>query len=313
MTKYLVGLQTIQTGATKQGDQVVKFQMGSHLIRKGNAEERREVEKKKIDRLDPNAEKDTGENFGGNTMSLMVAGVMETSIPLSDFLDSIWIQNTLIAYHSPDSTNEDEVFAGAFEISTPKPGTPAINLLLYYLKSEQEKVDKLAAAMESKILPGMLGTVQEGIAMAGQILPTERVKRRVTAEREYLYGKNDYWGAFQVKIRFPRSVDFRGYEDGGACLGIHLDDMSALNFERVVKLVTEYRTLGMHEAERTVLHEKVYENQLALEQFRDSLADPADRILHDIVDDVIAILNVQTIYDRKLARSRDFWKKIKGK
>ncbi len=312
MSKYLVGLQTIQTGASKQGDQITKYQLGSHLIRKGTGEERHEVEKKKIERIDPDAEKEAGENFGGNTMSLMVAGVMETCIPLSDFLESLWIQNALIAFHVPNDDLEDEVFSGAFEISTPKPGSPAVNLLLYYRKSEQEKLTRMAAAVDAKILPGMLGMTQEGIAMAGQVLPQERVKRRVTSDREYLYGKNDTWGAYSVKIRFPKTVDFKGYEDGGACLGIHLDDMSAIPFERMVKLITEYRTFGMHDAERVVFHEKLYDNQLRLEAFRDELVDPSQRNLRDIVDDVISILNIQTIYDRKLARSRDFWKKVKG-
>ena len=44
MSKYLVGLQTIQTGASRKGGQVVKYQLGSHLIRKGTAGERHEVE-----------------------------------------------------------------------------------------------------------------------------------------------------------------------------------------------------------------------------------------------------------------------------
>ena len=313
MSKFLIGLQTIQTGASKQGDQVVKYQLGSHLIRRGSSEERLEVEKKKVARLDPNAEQEGGENYGGNTMSLMVAGVMDTCIPLSDFLESLWIQNSLAGYHSQSPESDDEVFSAAFEISTPKPNTPALNLLLYYLRSEQEKIDRLASAVESKILPGMLGMAQEGIAMAGQILAPERVKRRVTSDREYLYGNSEHWGAYAIKIRFPKSNDFKGYENGGASLGIHLDDVSSIGFERLVKLVTSLRTIGMHEAETVVIQEKVFENQMKLQSFLQSLTGPSDRLLHDIVADVIAILNIQTIYDRKLARSRDFWKKIKGR
>ena len=311
-SKYLVGLQTIQTGASKQGDQIVKFQMGSHLVRRGSGEERNEVEQKKLARIDPESQQEGGENFGGNTMSLMVAGVMDTCIPLSDFLDALWIQNTLIAYRSKEPESADEVFSGAFEISTPKPNAPALNLLLYYRKSEQEHMERLAAAVEAKILPGMMGMTQEGLAYAGQILPNAKVKRRVTSEREYLYGNNEFWGAFVVKIRFPLSPDFKGYEDGGACLGVHLDDMSSIPFERIVKLVTELRTVGMHEAERVTYHEKLFENQASLEAFQECLVDPADRLLRDIAADVTAILNVQTVYDRKLARSRDFWKKVKG-
>ena len=312
MSKYLIGLQTIQTGASKQGDKIIKYQLGSHLIRKGNNEEKEEVQQKKMALIDPDAEKEGGENFGGNTMSLMVAGVMESCIPLSDFIEALWIQNALIAYNAADPDNEEEVFAGAFEISTPKPDEPAINLLLYYLKSEQEKIDRLSAAVEAKILPGMLGMVQERIAMAGQVLPSEKVKRRVTSERDYLYGKNEYWGAYAVKVRFPKSNDFKGYENGGACLGIHLDDISYVTFERMVKLLTSLRTIGMHEAERVVIQERVFENQMNLPALRDRLTDPSDRLLQDVVTDVISVLNVQTIYDRKLARSRDFWKKVKG-
>jgi hypothetical protein len=43
-----------------------------------------------------------------------------------------------------------------------------------------------------------------------------------------------------------------------------------------------------------------------------SINDPNQRVLKDIASDVNAILNIGTIYDRKLARSRDFWKKVKG-
>ena len=48
MSGYLVGLQTIQSGATKQGDQIVKFQLASHLIRKGNGEEITKVKEKNM-------------------------------------------------------------------------------------------------------------------------------------------------------------------------------------------------------------------------------------------------------------------------
>lgn len=312
MAKYLVGLQTIQTGASKAGDQIIKYQLGSHLIRKGNSDERLQVEKKKHARINPDMEQEAGENYGGNTMSLMVAGVMDTSIPLSEFLESLWIQNSLIGYHAAEPDSPDEVFSCAFEISTPKPDAPALNFLIYYLKSEQEKIDRLAAAVEAKILPGMPEMVREGMAMAGQVLPHERVKRRITSDREYLYGNNEVWGAYAVKVRFPRSNEFKGYENGGACLGIHLDDISSIGFERLVKLVTALRTVGLHEAERIEYHEKLYENQQRLLSFHESLTDPSDRLLRDIVSDVMAILNIQTLYDRRLARSRDFWKKVKG-
>ena len=312
MSKYLVGLQTIQTGASRQGGQVVKYQLGSHLIRKGTAGERHEVEQKKISRIDPDAIREGGQDYGGNTLSLMVAGVMDTCIPLSDFLGAIWVQNALVASNAPDHDREDEVFSGAFEISTPKADTAALNLLLYYHKSEQEKMERLATAVEAKILPGMAGMASEGIALAGQVLPSERVKRRVTADREYLYGSNEFWGAYAIKIRFPRSNEFKGYQDGGACLGIHLDDMSSLPYERIVRLVTELRTIGMHDVERASFHDQLYDNQMRLEAFHETLSETTQRTLHDIVTDVICILNVQTIYDRQLARSRDFWKKVKG-
>lgn len=312
MSKYLVGLQTIQAGASKQGDQVVRYQLGSHLLRKGNSEERQEVKQKKMARIGQDSLEEGSEKFGGNTMSLMVAGVMDTCIPLCDFLESLWIQNALIAWNAPETTDEDEVFFGAFEISTPKPDAPALNLLLYYRLSQIESIKRLATAVEARILPGMMGMAQEGLAWAGQIMPQEKVKRRVTADRDYLYGNNANWGTYAMKIRFPKTAEFKGYEDGGASLGIHLDDMSAISLERMVKLITEMHTVGMHEAERVVYHERVYDNQARLDEFRETLTDPSDRMLRDIVSDVIAILNIQTIYDRKLARSRDFWKKVKG-
>ena len=71
MSQFLVGLQTIQTGASKQGDVVTKFQLGSHLIRKGTREECAEVAEKKKERIDPDSMGGGGENFGGQTMSLM--------------------------------------------------------------------------------------------------------------------------------------------------------------------------------------------------------------------------------------------------
>lgn len=312
MAKYLVGLQTIQTGASKQGDQVIKYQLGSHLIRPGNSEEREEVEQKRLARVDPDAAQESAEKYGGNTMSLLVAGVMDTSVPLSEFLEALWIQNALIAYNAQESDQKDEVFLGAYEISTPKPDSPALNLLLYYRQSEQAKMERLAASVQAKTLPGMMAMEQDGIAMAGQLLPTEKVKRRVTSDRDYLYGQNSVWGAFAIKVRFPRSNEFKGYKDGGACLGIHLDDMSAISFERMVKLITAIRAVGLHEAEQAVFHEKLFENQRQLKAFEQSLTHPSDRQLRDIVSDVLAILHIQTIYDRKLARSRDFWKKVKG-
>lgn len=313
MPRYLVGLQTIQNGATKRGEEVIKYQLGSHLIRRGNQEEREEVEKKRLARLDPDGNLAAGEQFGGNTMSMMVAGVMDTCVPLSDFLEALWIRHALIAYRSADTNSEDDVFSGAYEISTPKPDAPALNLLLYYRNSEQEKIRQLAASVESRILPGMDGLVREGIALGGQIMPSEQVKRRVTADRDYLYGQSDCWGAYAIKIRFPRRHEFQGYVNGGACLGIHLDDISAIPFERTVKLTTELRTVGMNEEERVVLREKVFDHQKNLAALVEQLTDPADRLLRDIAHDVHDVLHVQTIYDRKLARSRDFWKKVKGR
>lgn len=312
MSQLLVGLQTIQTGAIKQGDVITRYQLGSHLIRKGNRSEQQEVEKKKNERMDPESMCGDAENFGGMTMSLMVAGVMETSIPLSEFLESLWMQNAILAARAPQVDSEEEVFYGAFEVSTPKPDDPALNLLLYYQRSMQEQMERLAASVKAGILPGMVGMRNDGIALAGQVLPQEKVKRRVTSDRDYLYGRNDVWGVYAVKIRFPKSMDYDGYKDGGACLGIHLDDMSSIPFERVVKLATETRAVGMHEAERIQLQEKIAENQSDLNGMWERLTEPSERMLRDIVEDVIIIMNVNTIYDRKLARSRDFWKKIRG-
>lgn len=312
MSKLLVGLQTIQTGASKQGDVITKYQLGSHLVRKGTSEECVEVAQKRSDRIDPASIAGGEENFGGQTMSMMVAGVFDTSVALSEFLESLWIQNALIAYRSPEVADEEEVFSGAFEISTPKPDAPALNLLLYFHQSMMEPMKRLATAVQAKILPGMKGMAEEGIAFAGQLLPIERVKRRVTSDRDYLYGKNDVWGAYAMKIRFPNTMDFDGYKDGGACLGIHLDDMSAIPFERIVKLVTETRAIGLSESDRVTLQDKVADHQNDLEKFALSITDPSHRVLKDIASDVAAILNIGTIYDRKLARSRDFWKKVKG-
>ena len=313
MSGYLVGLQTIQSGATKQGDQIVKFQLASHLIRKGNGEEITKVKENRQERIDPKSKSKDAEDFGGYTMSLMVAGVMDTSISLSDFLDSIWIQNALLAGSGSDDPDlPDEAFYGAFEISTPKPDAPAINLLLYFRKSQQDKAEKLASAVEAKILPGLQEMTQDGIAYAGQILPSDKVRRRITAEKEYLYGLNENWGAYSMKIRFTGSSEYKGYINGGACLGIHLDDMSYIPFERIVKLVVACRMVGSMDAERVEIQERVFQHQDRLEAYLESLDGADNRILADVVADVIVVLNVGTLYDRKLARSRDFWKKIRG-
>jgi len=312
MSKLLVGLQTIQTGASKQGDVVTKYQLGSHLIRKGTSEECAKVAEKRVERVDPASIAGGEGNFGGQTMSMMVAGVFDTSIAVSEFLESIWIQNALIAYEAPEVADEDDVFSGAFEISTPKPDAPALNLLLYFHQSMMEPMKQLATAVQAKILPGLKGMADEGIAFAGQLVPNDRVKRRVTSDRDYLYGQNSIWGAYAIKIRFPNTMDFVGYKDGGACLGIHLDDMSAIPFERIVKLVTETRAFGIPESDRVTLQDKIADHQNDLEKFAMSINDPNQRVLKDIASDVNAILNIGTIYDRKLARSRDFWKKVKG-